>query len=200
MTLRSIGQRTRFSVLPLAIVAFWTSLLWGGRNWEGNQWSTLSEYIYELANPPRDTVTVVASWINDHVAQGQSIYVVPYYMAYPLMYHAPHAVYAWQFRFPPAPQFRGLAPIHYSGLIPPDYVILFGYDAKRYWQGEIALPEGARYRKFATLKFFWRQMQRPELFWHAFRNIQEFDREGESILILGREEATQSERDLSDEP
>jgi hypothetical protein len=190
MTLRAIGQGMGFSVLPLAILAFWTSLLWGGRNWEGRQCSTLAEYIHELAYPPSDTYTVAANWINLNVAHGRSIYVIPYYMAYPLMYHAPHAVYAWQFRFPPAPQFRGLAPIHYSGLIPPDYVIAFGPDARQRLE-KIHFPGGAHYDRVAKLEFFWRQMHRPELFWHAFRTIREFDRDGESILIFQKLDATQ---------
>jgi hypothetical protein len=190
-SLRGIGRLMNVSALPLGILAFWTSLLPGGRDWEARQWSTIGEYVHELAWPPSDPYTETVRWIKTHVVPGQSIFVAPNYPTYPLMYHAPEFIYAWQFRPPLDPQFAGLDPIHHFGRIPPDYVVAFGSEGQTAWK-EVAPPGGSRYHEVARLEFFWRQLQRPELIWHTFRGHENFDRDEDSIFIYRKAAAARS--------
>jgi 4-amino-4-deoxy-L-arabinose transferase-like glycosyltransferase len=53
-------------------------------------------YYYELVHPQIESYTPVINWINTNVPSGASIYVQPAYKAYPLMFRAGKAVYAWQ--------------------------------------------------------------------------------------------------------
>jgi hypothetical protein len=169
--------------LVLALLAFGTSILPGSRPLSRGQWSTIGEYIRELVQPPGDPYTVAAAWINVHVAEGRSVWVLPDHMTYPLMYHAPRAVYAWQFEEPVEPQFRGLDPIHYRGRVPPDYILAFG--SVRGEVGPLHHPiDWARYRRVAVLDVFWRDVYRPELLARTFRPIADFDRDTEAIYIF----------------
>ena len=97
----------------LGMVVFGTNLFHGGPTFEWGLRSTIASYVKELARPPGDPFATAAQWINANVPPGCSVYVRPAYMVYPLMFHAPGAIYAWQFRAPPAPQFKGLPPIHF---------------------------------------------------------------------------------------
>ncbi len=72
-----------------------------GRVYDGNLKSNIVSYVEELARPPRDPYTTAAQWINANVPSGCSVFVGPSHMVYPLMFHAPRAIYAWQFTAPP---------------------------------------------------------------------------------------------------
>src|SRR5271166_1776106 len=88
--------------------------------------STTCCFAKELISPPSDPYTETAKWINENVRENASIWVLPDYMAYPLIYHAPMPIYAWQLGWPPEPQFRDLPEVHFQSRIPPDYIICFG--------------------------------------------------------------------------
>ena len=70
--------------VALTIIACGTSLLNGG---------TLRflpvEYISEILLQTEDPYKPAAKWIREHVRDGDSVWVLPDYMVYPLMYHAP---------------------------------------------------------------------------------------------------------------
>jgi hypothetical protein len=187
MSLDAISLKSRRLALALGVIAFGTSLLPGGREIRPGQGSTIMEYLHELLQPPGDPYTVAARWINAQVPPGQSVLVLPDYMAYPLMYHAPHAIYAWQLAYPPGPQFQGLAPIHFSGKVLPDYIVAFG----RFSLEHANLSPGeldALYRPVSTLHIFWRDLYRPELFERTFRPIplSEYDSYNNLIYIFQR--------------
>ncbi len=91
----------------LGMVVFGTNVVHGGPSFPWGLRSTIVSYVQELARPPGDPYTTAAQWINANVPPGCSIFVAPRHMAYPLMFHAPRAIYAWQFEPPPAPGSRG---------------------------------------------------------------------------------------------
>ena len=188
MALDAICLKSRWLVLALAAVAFGTSILPGGRQWRSGQGSTIVEYVHELVRPPGDPYTAAARWINDQVPPGRSVFIVPEYMAYPLMYHAPHAVYAWQFPYPPRPQFQGLAPIHFEGVVPPDYIIAFGLSSTELWNQWFGVFT-SRYHLIGTLDVLGRDLHRPELFLRTFRPIpkSEYDYNYNLIYIYSRD-------------
>jgi hypothetical protein len=177
--------------VPIALIAFGTNALqlpaWRHPFDRGSFRSTITLYARELLHPPTDPFTEAAKWINAHVQQRQSIWVQPDYMAPPLMYHAPKAIYAWQLSYPPEPQFIGLNPIHFQGIVPPDYVIAFGpivgEVAKFLRSGQAA---GIEYSQIETLDIFWKDLYRPELIWRTFTPITDFDRRSEAIYIFER--------------
>jgi len=126
----------------------------------------------ELMNPMEEPYTPVATWISQNVPEGSSILVEPDYMMYPLMFHAPNAVYAWQLTDAADPQFAGVAPIHFMGREAPDYVVLFGPSTQTMLPRLLTLFGSAwRYLEVAHLNVLWKDTYRPEIFWRSFQTI-----------------------------
>lgn len=158
---------------------------------EGRFRSTVLEFTAELIRPAPSTYRAAAGWIGRNVPERRSVWVVPGYATYPLMFHAPNALYAWQLNsnMPPdkAGQFEHLPRIHFMGSLPPDYVVVFGPAVQqvrhlmRQWQ-----TQGIRYRQVRRIEGYWYDLSRPELFWHAFGPIEEFDRNTEGVYIFAR--------------
>jgi len=173
--------------VALGIVVFGTNLVNGGLFFPEGLRSTAWCFAKELISPPSDPYTETANWINEHVNENASIWVLPGYMAYPLIYHAPKAIYAWQLAWPPEPQFRGLPAVHFRGQIPPDYIICFGpvvRDVLGRMQHWASL--GIQYERAATIDFFWKDMYRPELFWRSFTPIVDYNKDLEAIYVFKR--------------
>jgi len=153
--------------------------------------STVAEFAAELIAPAPSTYRAAADWIRRNVPDARSVWVVPGYATYPLMFHAPNALYAWQLNsdMPPgkARQFERLPRIHFRGSLPPDYVVVFGPAVRqvrhlmRQWQAR-----RIHYRQVRRLDGYWYDLTRPELFWHAFGRIDNFDRNTEGVYIFAR--------------
>jgi hypothetical protein len=149
--------------------------------------STILDYIEELISPQPEPYTPVAQWINASVPEGGSIWVLPSYAAYPLMFHAPRALYAWQLNWPPRPDFAGLPPIHFIGQQPPDYLIAFGPSVEEMAQGIRSWNRpDVSYKKIKTIDVFWRDLYRPEIIWRTFKPITDFDPQTQAVYIFQR--------------
>ncbi|HUT35598.1 MAG TPA: hypothetical protein VNE39_19065 [Planctomycetota bacterium] len=186
-SLRTLTRRLPAAADLLAIVAFGTNLLHGAPLWGDPPRSTIAEYVGELAHPRETAYGAAAAWVNDYVADGASVWVLPEYAVSPLMFHAPKAVYAWQLSDPPHEQFRGLPDIHFKDRVPPDYIIAFGPvvgPLRKVLEGW--RQKGLRYYTAETLPNYWRDTTRPELFWHAFRPVETFDSGAEGVHIFRR--------------
>jgi 4-amino-4-deoxy-L-arabinose transferase-like glycosyltransferase len=184
LTIRALTAKSPWLAVPVALVAFGTNLLNGGPLFQWGFRSTPANYIGELLHPPGDPYTVAAKWIHENVREGESIWVVPDYMNYPLMFHEPKAVYAWQLAANNhEPQFAGLPPIHFQGRVPPDYIIAFGPVVEQLRQS-LEGWQGVRYEQTATLDFYWKDMYRPELFWRTFKPVTGYDKETDAIYVF----------------
>ena len=186
MALGALYRHSRWAAATLACVAFSTNLLNGGGWLFTGLQSTPIKFVQELIHPPGDPFTVTVKWIKHNVAERASVWVVPDYAAYPLMYHAPNPTYAWQLTWPPVKEeFKQLAPIHFIGQVPPEYIVAFG-PATELARDSIASwnrPE-LQYALVATIDFFWKDQHRPELFWRTFQPITQYDRKTEAIYIF----------------
>jgi hypothetical protein len=125
--------------------------------------------------------------MDEKIPAGSSVWVLPGWDNYPLMYHAPQFVYAWQLANPPQPQFMGLDAIHFMGVLDPDYMIAFGpyVEAVR---KELALEHarGTYYDEVAVLNRYWANIHRPAVIHHAFVLPEKFDLKTEAIHIFRR--------------
>lgn len=186
LTLRKLAAKVGWLIIPVAIVAFGTNLLNGGPFVHAKIHSTVAKFTGELIHPPSDPFTVTSLWINENTRRNESILVFPSYMTYPLMFHAPTAIYAWQLKWPPMSQFKGLPLIHFQGQIPPDYVMIFGPMIKQIGPF-LEKWDRARYAKIAVIDHYWKDLHRPELFWRSFTSVQNYDRDTEAIYIFKRE-------------
>ena len=180
--------------LPMALLAFGTNLLNGGRHGQfphtpRQLGSTFCQYVGELLHPPNDPYTQTADWINTHLAYGESIWVVVDYQTSPLMYHAPRAVYAWQLTPPPAAQFAGLDPIQFRGQGLPDYILAAG-PAVPYALGQIHFGSDGDYTLATRIDCFWKDRFRPELIWRQFSPMPTFNCNTDAIYILRRTSKT----------
>ncbi len=187
LTLRTLAGKTPQLALALGLAAFGTNLLNGGPLLSQGLRSTIASYLSELRNPVPGPYEATVRWIDDHVQPGESIWVLPGYATFPLMYHAPKAIYAWQLRYPPEPQFKGLLAIHFLGLEPPDYMIAFG----PYIGGVERVIESGRnlgyaYQKVATIDEYWVSEHLPSLIMHKFSDRKHFDPSFEAIYIFKR--------------
>jgi hypothetical protein len=148
------------------------------------------ERVWEIIYPPAEPYAMASRWISSRIIPGQSIWVVPDYMTYPLMFHAPHAVYAWQLRLEQKKeeQFKNLPDIHFKGLVPPDYIVVFGPSVEQIRQliSQWSM-QGLRYQEVTRLMTFWKDLYRPELFWRTFKPIEKFDPNTEAIYIFQRQ-------------
>jgi hypothetical protein len=182
----ALGRRRWLAVLAAAAV-FGSNVmndgLWARKGVE----YTFGKFTMELLRPPSDPYTAAAAWVNQNVEDNASVWVVPRHMAYPLMYHAPRAIYAWQLDDPPPEQFKGLPDIHVRGRITPDYILAFGPGIMEVITTFRKSPElQARYQGAAVIDHFWMDVHRPELFWHSFQEVREFNRKSEAIYVYRR--------------
>jgi hypothetical protein len=178
--------RGRFAILGLALgcIAFGTNLFEGGaRLFDGLQ-STLWQYCRELADPPPDPFRAASDWINQHVNYGQSVWALPEYATYPLMYHAPQAVYAFQLSYPPQEQFKDLPRIHFAGQALPDFILTFGSDSTGKLLRNAPFPPGVKYGVVDALPVNGFPAYRPELFWRSFRGLPCDLNKGEGIYCF----------------
>jgi hypothetical protein len=148
---------------------------------------TIFSYIEELLSLPPEPYTPAAQWINEHIPVGDSVWVLPDYATYPLMFHAPNALYAWQLEWPPRPDFAKLPRIQFIGQEPPDYLVAFGPYLREVAQGirNLNRPD-VSYKQVATINVFWKDLYRPELIWRTFQPITDFDSKTQAVYIFQR--------------
>jgi len=87
-TLCALLERRKTLLILATVAVFGTNLLNGGPFLSWGLRSTILSYLGELSLPQAEPYTPTARWINDHVPEGKSIWVLPYYAVYPLMFHA----------------------------------------------------------------------------------------------------------------
>jgi hypothetical protein len=199
-TIRKICRDKWLLALPLAIIAFATNFLQiypyyyfqsfrfqvRPYNYFQGFHSTVLFYAGELLAPPNDPYKEAAKWINSNVREGQTIWTMPFYTAYPLMYHAPKAIYAWQISYPPEAQFQSLDPIHFRGRVPPDYIIAFARVGKEDFQLLQDLKARIGYDGPKILDVFGQDLYKPELYSHTFEPVTDFDRGADAVYIFQR--------------
>jgi len=183
-----LPNRMALSLL-LAAVAFFSNILNGGMyfTWSGGARSTTYSYVRELLYPTNtDPCKETARWMKENIAPGKTVLVESMINdLYPLMFHAPHVIYAWQFNDRSNPQFASLPAIHFKGEVMPDYLIGFGpqvgqlrNDLNRYSQ------KGTEYRMATKLDVFWKDLYRPELFWRTFTPITNYNKDVDVVFIF----------------
>jgi hypothetical protein len=188
LTLQGLPGQFRWAAIALAILAFHTNFFNGGLFQKGGIHSSSISFVKELISPPGDPYSATVHWIDQNVSEGQSIWVLPDYSTYPLMFHSPKAVYAWQLKWPPEEQFKDLPRIHFFGQEPPDYIIAFGPVVHAL---ERAMQDWKRpdlyYQKIAVIDYFWQNLYRPELFWRRSIPMTNYNRESDAIYVFKRQ-------------
>ena len=181
------GSRA-FALGAAALLVFGTNLSNGGPLLAGGLRCNLARYVGELVHEYPDSYRLTSDWINAHVAEGQSVWVLPNYAIYPLMFHAPRALYAWQLAWPPRPEFADLPQIHFEGQVPPDYLIAFGPFVGGVREAVSRLNRSdIVYQRAATIDVYWEYTRRPELFWHTFSPFTGYDHKRQVIVIFKKE-------------
>jgi len=185
-----VFKKKPWLALICSVIFFWTNLfnsaLFRG---QGIQ-STMALFWHELLSPNPEPYAPACEWIRKHVPPNSSIWVLPDYMTYPLMFHAPDPIYAWQLRpeQKQEEQFKNLPDIHFKGLVPPDFIVVFGPSVEQIRQLMTQWSlQGLRYQEVTRLMTFWKDLYRPELFWRTFKPIENFDPNTEAIYIFQRQ-------------
>ena len=186
LSVLTLTRYMSFIAIPLAIVAFETNIL--NHPLTPDKWrSSICQWIDELKTARTTSIQQAVDWINENVQPGQSVWVFPDYFTYPLMYHAPHALYAWQLLLPVQEQFKDLPMIHFVGGDPPDYIVAFG----RREEVEQVLDflqqrRNVVYDMASSIDSYWDEMTRPELFWRSFKPKVDYNPDIDGVYILRR--------------
>jgi hypothetical protein len=189
MVILELSRGINWLALVLGAVTFGTNLLHGGPFLGQGLRSTILAFRGELIRPNPEPFTAASQWLRENVRKGESVWVIPEYMTYPMLFHAPKAVYAWQLEANnTSPQFKNLPPIHFQGRQPPDYILVFGPPVQpisnmvEQWSQQ----NQVRYERVARIDTFWKDLYRPELFWRRFEPTTEFHPDYEAIYVFKR--------------
>lgn len=185
MSLRGLVSRKGL-LTALALLAFGTNVLHHPLH-PGSWRSTPLLLAVEILERRTTSVMMAADWVRRNVAEGQSVVVLPDVQAYPLMFQAPQAVYAWQL-YEAAGQFQHVPRIHVQWRRPPDWIVAFGPDALEHARAIVEHfgPLGVTYRPVEILPVHHADAIRPELFWRSFTPL-DASRPQDRVLIFGRE-------------
>jgi len=146
--------------------------------------STPEAFIGELITPIEDPYTPAINWIRSNVRNRETALVLPDYFTYPLMFHAPEPLYAWQLE-QAIGQFSHVEDSHIRGKIPPTYIVCFGpiiqdvTIAMARWR-----HQGILYEQVASFDVFWKDLYRPELFWRSFKTVRPRNVEFDCIYVF----------------
>jgi len=155
-----------------------------------DRFCTTADFFHELMNPVPEPFDPVITWLKKNVPSEKSVWVLPEHMTYPLMFHAPEQIYAWQFAAEKRqdPVYRSLPDIHFRGIVPPDYVVIFGPTVVpiREMLSQMTV-QGVHYYEVTRLLTFWKDLYRPELFWRTFKPVENFDPNTEAIYIFKKQ-------------
>lgn len=185
-TLKLWTNKIPWMGITLAVVLAGSNLFNGGLLSATGLHSSMMSLAGELLDPPPDPYTSTAQWINQNVHDGESIWVEPDYMAYPLMFHAPKAVYAWQLDgHNHNPEFASQPAIQFQGRALPDYIIAFGPVSQQIRQLVAGWPN-VSYEQVATVDCFWKDLYRPEIFWRRFKPVTGYNPDAEAIYVFKR--------------
>ena len=187
LTILPLARLSRPLAIALAVFAFGWNLLNFSFATDQPMRSTPYAYVKELIRPVPEPYTPVIQWIRDNVRPGESVLVAPPHMMYPLMFHAPQAIYAWQLSEPPPKELAHLPPIHIALRAAPDYIVAFGPHRKMLVGLHMKTSEPADYDVAARIDVPWKDVYRPELFWRAFAPLKKFNADLDGIIILRRE-------------
>ncbi|MCK5180521.1 MAG: hypothetical protein KAR32_13405, partial [Candidatus Omnitrophica bacterium] len=202
VSIEALTVRMKWLALPIAVLAFGTNVLHGGPLVgidkktmfsqviaKGRFRSTVADFVAELLSPPPSAYRITADWINQNLKGKDTVWVMPTFATYPLMYHAPKVMYAWQlYENQKSGQFEELPDIHFMEKVPPEYVIAFGPQVGLVWQAFKRLKQrGVHYTKIEQIDRYWYDLTRPELIWHSFYEVKDYSRETEAIYIYKRD-------------
>ena len=186
MVIVTVSRGRWYFALPLAIAAFGFNIF--NFPLSPSYWYCRpAEFIGELWNPRATSIDVTVKWINDHVHQGESIWISPSLFEPSLIYHAPQPLYAWHLVYPPQKQFESLPLIHFfSTRPPPDYLIIFG-PQKAYYDDKlikIMKDQGIDYHLVEVLDIYWQDLTRPEILMRSFRPVEKFYRQVDAVYVF----------------
>ena len=171
----------------LSLVVLGTNLGSGKIFMEGRPASLPLLWWAELASPMEEPYSPVAEWIRKNIPPRSTVWVEPDYMMYPLMFHAPEPVYAWQLEDPKDPQWADLSPIHFKGRERPEYVIVFGPSISNVLPVLQQMNDAhSTYHQIGQINCFWKDLYRPEIFWRSFRTIQSTGQPNENVYLFQR--------------
>lgn len=147
--------------------------------------STPLAFVRELLEPQRSPYGEAVKWLQANVQPGASVWVLPDFATYPLMWYAPELQYAWQLTLSRRDDFPTLDDIHFRGVVRPDWVVAFGPHV-RLVRDLLAEPFFAGYREVARLPVYGRDLTRPEIPWRTFATVTAFDLEQEGIYFFAK--------------
>jgi len=157
----------------------------------------LPSYLSEIRNPYPESYKSTVQYLKSVVGQDETILALPTYTNYPLMFYLGNRLKICSIiesHSPLAEKAEKLAAPLILEKNFPDRIILFGKSPKasrviKYFQrphvtemGEISYE----YRLEKFIDVFWYATHRPELMWHRFDPVREFDKKNQGVYSYRR--------------
>ena len=127
-------------------------------------------FVSELLQPQEEPYTPAAEWILQNAPSGSLVAVAPNSGRYPLMYHAPNALYGWQLHPKTAEKrFPGVDARQVRGVDAPDYLVCFGPGSEQLTKDLTRfLPPGLAYTMATAIDRYCIEQYRPEIYLRRF--------------------------------
>lgn len=185
---------TLLSVLGWVLLLTTNLLTYTPGRWEF-RW-LLPAYLYEIHSAYPTANSAAVEFVTHHAKKDELIFAYPEYLNYPLMFYGGDWVrfcclLSYDTKLPKDTMRKLNAPLFMEENFP-DWIISFGAhegakERLRFFSREHI--EGGRniryrYQLVDILDVYWRQTQRPELPWHAFGPVRDFDKRFEAVYIF----------------
>lgn len=150
--------------------------------------STFLAFVGELKTPQQSPYRLAAEWLQKNAVKGETAVVIPDFATYPLMFHAGHVTYGWQFAPHTRQEYSMLPPIHFQGAELPTYFIAFGGEVQPVRRTmEQFGSQGFPYKEAVWLPVHWPDLTRPEFFWRSFVPVPVGDPSFDGITIFKKQ-------------
>ena len=149
--------------------------------------STLWAFLQELRHPPAQGYRAAVDYLKAHSSPGQTVFVLPDFGVYPMMFHLPQLRYMWQFSEGKRAAFPMLPDWHFRFRGIPDWMVAFGGDVGHI-RNLVRQMEasGIRYEPEVRLGVFGPDRTRPELFWRVFATAPVGNPDGDDTYVFRR--------------
>lgn len=187
-------------LVATVVLALYLGCNWMSHPFEGESFRLLlPDYLREIFNAYPTSASETCAFLRENAKQDDTVWIYPDWYGKPLQWYVGDKIKLRGVldRQTLIPQ-KGLAqlpPDIFIDQLFPNWVISFGRNEEV--QSTVSafsrrLPgtdAGYRYQCVKVLDVYWRQNQRPELYWHSFGPWRRFDKATESIYIFKRSDS-----------
>jgi len=193
--LAAISQVSELAAVLALVLLLMTNLFtYTPGRWEFR--SLLPAYLMEIHHPYPTSCSETVAFLQNQARPNDTVFAYPEFMNYPLMFYLGGKVrfcglLAYDTKLPKDTLKKLNAPLFREENFP-DWIVSFGahgevrelltYFSRAHTENGRKMRY--RYQLVEILDVYWQQTQRPELLWHSFGPVRDFDRRFEAVYVF----------------